>query len=122
MQIDLKIRGFSRTKKEFFDRYLLLDTGTLDPVMRSRVELLMEQRYSSDSPLVPTLVPTLGKTSTLQSILDKIASAASKLRMADAVAVRACPGKQNRPLTSTVNGRLHERETGIEPATTSLGS
>jgi hypothetical protein len=38
------------------------------------------------------------------------------------LAASACPVKQKRPLTSTVIGRLNERETGIEPATTSLGS
>jgi hypothetical protein len=48
MHIDWKVRCFSRTTKCFFDRYLLLDTATLDPVARSRVELCMAQRHCSD--------------------------------------------------------------------------
>jgi len=39
-----------------------------------------------------------------------------------AVAASAYPVKRNNPLTTAVNGLLEERETGIEPATTSLGS
>ena len=46
----------------------------------------------------------LGKTRTLQSILDKIASAGEKSSDADAVDVSACPVKRNNPLTTGVNG------------------
>jgi hypothetical protein len=70
----------------------------------------------------PTLAPTTAKTSTLQSILDKIASELKKPAGFDAVAASACPVKQKGPPTMVVNGRRQERETGIEPATTSLGS
>jgi len=48
MIIDWKVRCFSRTKKCFFDRNLLLDTKALDLVTRNRVELCMAQRHSSD--------------------------------------------------------------------------
>jgi hypothetical protein len=73
-------------------------------------------------PLVPTLVPTRGKTRTLQSILDKVASEAHKSRATAAVDPSGYAVKQNSPLTTAVNGLFGERETGIEPATTSLGS
>ena len=66
---------------------------------------------STASPLAPTLAPTTGKTCTLQSIMDKIASAAEKSRATDAVAASACPVKRKDPLTTAVNGlRLVERE------------
>ena len=74
------------------------------------------------SPLAPTLAPTSVKTRTLQSIMDKIASEAERTRPCDSVAVSAYPAKRNNPLTTAVNGLHGERETGIEPATTSLGS
>ena len=77
---------------------------------------------SAASPLAPTLAPTTGKTCILGSILDKVAAEAGKPRRAEAVAASACPVKRNNPLTTAVNGLLGERETGIEPATTSLGS
>jgi hypothetical protein len=67
--------------------------------------------------LAPMLAPTTGKTGTLQSIMDKIAGAAEESRDADAVAVSACPVKQNNPLTTAVNGLLEVEPTGIEPAT-----
>ena len=73
-------------------------------------------------PLVPTLVPTTGKTSILGSILDTVAGKASKNASSFSLAASAYPVKRNNPLTTAVNGLLRERETGIEPATTSLGS
>jgi integrase len=76
----------------------------------------------TSSPLAPKFAPTTVKTSTLQSMVDKIASEAGKSDDAKSLAVSAYVVKQKSPLTSTVNGRLCERETGIEPATTSLGS
>ena len=77
---------------------------------------------STASPLAPTFAPTTGKTCTLRSIMDRIASEAEKSSPSDAVAVSAYPVKRNNPLTTAVNGLHEERETGIEPATTSLGS
>ena len=55
------------------------------------------------------------------SILANVAGEAEKSRAAAAVAASA-PVKRYNPLTSAVNGLPVERETGIEPATTSLGS
>jgi hypothetical protein len=46
----------------------------------------------------------------------------AKSKATDGVDASAYPVKRNNPLTSTVNGLHQERETGIEPATTSLGS
>ncbi len=67
--------------------------------------------------LAPTLAPTTGKTRTLQSIMDKIASAAEESNDAEAVDVSACPVKRNNPLTTAVNGLRLVEPTGIEPAT-----
>jgi integrase len=74
------------------------------------------------SPLVPTLVPTTVKSSTLQSIIDKAASAAQKSGATNAVDVSAYPVKQNNPLTRAVNGLLGVGDTGLEPVTPSLSS
>jgi hypothetical protein len=58
----------------------------------------------------------------LQAIVDKAASEAGKIGEARAVAVSACPVKAKSPLTTAVNGLYEERETGLGPATSSLGS
>jgi integrase len=69
------------------------------------------------SPLVPTLVPTGGKPCTLQSILDKIASAAEKSGAANAVAASAYLVKQKDPLTTLVIGSSERgrRESNPQP-------
>jgi len=77
---------------------------------------------STPSPLVPVLVPTTGKPCILGAIVDKAADEAKQSRATAAVAVSAYPVKQNNPLTIAVNGLHKERETGLEPATSSLGS
>jgi hypothetical protein len=43
-----KVRCFSRASKDFFDRNLVLDTTSLDPITRSRVEMCLEQRSSQE--------------------------------------------------------------------------
>ena len=70
----------------------------------------------------PEFMPTTGKTRTLQSILDKIASEAEKSRATDAVAASACRVKQNNPLTNAANGLLGVGGRGLEPPTPSLSS
>ena len=70
----------------------------------------------------PKFAPTTGKPCILGSILDKVAGDAERPRATDVVAASAYPVKRNNPLTTAVNGLPGERETGIEPATTSLGS
>lgn len=65
---------------------------------------------------------TIGKSCTLQSIVDKAARESKQARATDVVVANVCPVKEKRPLTTAVNGRLQERETGFEPATSSLGS
>ncbi len=65
----------------------------------------------------PEFAPTTGKTRTVQSIMDKIASAAEKSSDPEAVDVSACPVKRNNPLTTAVNGLHFVEPTGIEPAT-----
>ena len=77
---------------------------------------------SMGSPLVPTLVLTTGKRETLQSIMDKIATAGEKSSAADAVDVTACVVKRKDPLTTAVTGLLEERQKGFEPSTFGLGS
>lgn len=42
MLIHWKIRYFHRGERHFRDRYLYLDTGTLDPATRAAVELIAE--------------------------------------------------------------------------------
>ena len=77
------------------------------------------------SPLVPVLVPTTGKPCKLGSILDKATSNRGEAADIATVAVSACPAcpvKAKSPLTSAVNGLYQERETGLGPATSSLGS
>ena len=74
------------------------------------------------SPLVPVLVPTTGKTIPLRSIVDKATNKAEGLDNGKAIAVTSYPVKRNKPLTTLVNGLQKERETGLEPATSSLGS
>jgi hypothetical protein len=61
-----------------------------------------------------TLAPTTGKTNTLQSIMDKIASAAEESSDAEAVDVSACPVKRNNPLTTAVNGLRLVEPTGLK--------
>ena len=75
---------------------------------------------STASPFAPAFAPTTGKTGTLQSIMDKIASAGEKSSDAEAVDVSACPVKRNNPLTTAVNGLRLVEPTGIEPATSWL--
>ncbi len=75
------------------------------------------------SPLVPTLVPTIGKPCILGSILDKVTETRAEATEAGAVAVSAYPVKRKDPLTITVNGscksgRLdsNQRPLGPEPS------
>src|SRR5260370_3885606 len=46
MMLLWKIRYLDRSDKQFKDRYLYLDTKTLDPVTRAAVELVAENRSS----------------------------------------------------------------------------
>ena len=48
MRIDWKVRCFNRKAKVYFDRYLFLDTDSLDAVTRNRVELCIEQKRSHE--------------------------------------------------------------------------
>ncbi len=74
------------------------------------------------SQFAPGFAPTGGKPCILGSTLDKVTGKAERVGKAGVVAASACPVKQNNPLTTAVNGLLEERETGFEPATSSLGS
>ena len=77
---------------------------------------------SPTSPLVPVLVPTTGQRSTMQSILDKAASKTAESVNSEATGEKVLPVKHLRPLSTLDNGRFGERETGFEPATSSLGT
>ena len=48
MLIYWKIRYLNRTKKEFSDRSLYLETESLDPLARAAVELAVEAKTQSD--------------------------------------------------------------------------
>ena len=77
---------------------------------------------STPSQFAPKFAPTTGRTRTLQSIVDKIASAAERTAGTEAVAATAYPVKQNNPRTSAVNGLLNVGGRGLEPPTPSLSS
>jgi integrase len=72
--------------------------------------------------LAPMLAPKAGETGLSVTIPDKMAGSASASAFSDAVAVSAYPVNEKDPLTPAVNGSSKERETGFEPATSSLGS
>jgi hypothetical protein len=119
--IDLTMNTY--TDPKLLDVARAMDSlPTLPLVGREASEAVAVKATGTDDSAGCQFAPTIGKTRTLQSILDKIASADGKSNDAEAVAATACPVKQKRPLTTGVNGRRKERETGIEPATTSLGS
>jgi hypothetical protein len=54
--------------------------------------------------------------------VDKTTNNAEEIDNGKAIAITSYPVKRNKPLTSIVNGLHQERETGLEPATSSLGS
>ena len=64
--------------------------------------------------------PTPGKPCKLLSVV-KMTADEKATEKAGSVVVSACPDKRKRPLTTRVNGLQKERETGFEPATSSLG-
>ena len=116
------------TMNKYTDPKLLDVAGAMEalpalPLMGSEAsEAVALSATGTDNSTAWPLVPTTGKPGILQSIMGKIASAAEKSKTTDAVAITASRVKQNNPLTTGVNGLHSERETGIEPATTSLGS
>jgi hypothetical protein len=85
-------------------------------------ELNAAKATGTDDSAISQLVPTIGKMSTLESIVDQVASEADKQSSDETLAVSVCTVKGNKPLTTPVNGLQKERETGFEPATSSLGS
>ena len=74
------------------------------------------------SQLVPNLVPTTGKTSILESILDKVTVEADRKESVEAVGVSAYAVKRKTPLTTSVNGVFNVGGKGLEPSTPSLSS
>jgi len=74
------------------------------------------------SPLAPTLAPTSDKLRILQSTLARQSRPAALAFLPDALAASGCGVNENSPLTTAVNGLREKRETGVEPATSSLGS
>jgi integrase len=73
------------------------------------------------SPLVPVFVRKSAEHCTMQSILDTIARETSERQAGESAVANVLPSKHLRPLSFTDNGRNEERETGVEPATSSLG-
>ena len=74
------------------------------------------------SPLAPMLAPKTDQGSPLQSTPDKKASKSGEDAIDVALSEKVFPDKDLRPLSRVDNGRFQERETGFEPATSSLGS
>jgi len=72
--------------------------------------------------LAPVLAPTTGKTCKSPATVVKMTAQERERKNAESIAVSACPVKQKKPRTTGVNGFRRERETGFEPATSSLGS
>ena len=58
MIIAWNVRCFSRANKDFFNRHLVLDTASLDPITRSRVEMCLDNRdfAGQGDPQVPAPV------------------------------------------------------------------
>jgi len=77
---------------------------------------------SRASRFAPKFAPTTGKPCISGSILDKVTGRADESVEAGTAVVSACPVNRKSPLTTAVNGLRVERETGFEPATSSLGS
>ncbi len=72
--------------------------------------------------LVPTLVPTTGKSGILGSILDKLTGNRGEAKTTGTITASACPVKRNNPLTTAVNGLRRVETSGLEPPTPSLQS
>jgi hypothetical protein len=77
---------------------------------------------STSSPLVPVLVPKSDKAGKSLATVVKMATETPRDEAGATVAVSAYAVNRKKPLTTTVNGFRKERETGFEPATSSLGS
>jgi len=76
----------------------------------------------AESALAPMLAPKADESSKSWSIRDNRPAKPPEQGNDSVIAVSACPVIRNNPLTITVNGLQVERETGFEPATSSLGS
>ncbi len=77
---------------------------------------------SSSSQFAPEFAPTPDKACHQVLLPGKMGNLTSVRRPASVCAVSAYLVKEKGPLTTTVNRPLGERETGFEPATSSLGS
>ena len=131
-QAAMRHSNVNLTMNTYTDPKLLDVAGAMDalpalPLMgREATEPAALSATGTDNSAVcqfaPEFAPTTGKTRTLQSILDKIASEAEQSRATEAVAASAYPVKQNNPLTSAVNGLLGVGGRGLEPPTPSLSS
>jgi hypothetical protein len=79
-------------------------------------------KSSSVFQFAPEFAPTTGKSGLFGSILGTRREKDDR-RTSDPVRdVKSCPVKHKSPSTTWVNGLCSERETGFEPATSSLGS
>jgi len=76
---------------------------------------------STPSPLIPGLIRNAVESSNSWSIVVAMITEQEVVNQNDSLVVSACPDKRRRPLTTRVNGLRRERETGFEPATSSLG-
>ncbi|MBN2291221.1 MAG: site-specific integrase [Pirellulales bacterium] len=76
----------------------------------------------SPSKIAPVLAPKLDKPCKSLSSVVKMTAEQYPEETSQAIVVSACGDKRKQPSTTLVNGCLKERETGFEPATSSLGS
>jgi len=77
---------------------------------------------SSASQSAPKFAPTLAQRGQTWSFLDRIDGNKGGTTGDGSAGGNVLPGKDLRPLPVADNGRPKERETGLEPATSSLGS
>ena len=75
----------------------------------------------SDLSVAPDVAPKPVKRGHLGTIPDNRPENSAAQEREASNDVSACPDKRKRPLTTHVNGLSEERETGFEPATSSLG-
>ena len=79
------------------------------------------EEANGHSSVAPDVAPKTDKRRALETIPDNRSKNGAPRRRDMPIDVKSCPGKRKRPLTTPVNGLFEERETGFEPATSSLG-
>ncbi|MCX7424647.1 MAG: site-specific integrase [Planctomycetia bacterium] len=120
------------TMGAYTDPRLLDVAGALDALpalpldgVAERERIAVSATGTNDSTprqFAPKFAPTPGKPCKLLSSVVKMTADERATKEAGPTAVSACAVNKKKPLTTGVNGSQKERETGFEPATSSLGS